>query len=92
VNLHKGGCAAVPRLGIGKEAVARGAAAERGRQLGLLMATWSVNMPEKGRLFRGTRTARGFCHVAECGPRHPDCREATPGKRRGVHGYELNWR
>jgi hypothetical protein len=58
VDLHEGGCAAVAPLGIGKEAVARGAAAERGRQLGMLMATWSVNMPEKGSLFSSPRTTR----------------------------------
>jgi hypothetical protein len=58
VDLHEGECAVVPRLGIGKEAVARGAAAERGRQQGMLMATWSFNMPGKDRLFSSPRTAR----------------------------------
>jgi hypothetical protein len=67
VDLHEGECAVVPRLGIGKKAVARGAAAERGRQLEMLMATWSVNMPEKDRLFSSKCTAIRFCHVAECG-------------------------
>ncbi len=49
VDLHEGGCAAVAPLEIGKKAVARGAAAENGRQVGTLMATWSVNMPAKAR-------------------------------------------
>ncbi len=74
------------RSGVG-EAVARGAAAERGRQLGMLMATWSFNMPGKGRPFSSTRTARGFCLVAECGgPLDPDLWEASHRNRRSVLG------